>query len=147
MNKEQLKALRKAQRIIFAHEHGKGRIVTKKTLPAKGEYPETELSVEIPVNSIVRSIGESELTETAACYHSEHTDTRSRCFLRTILDFLKVGDEVTLEWLKGYETNGHLKEVGLRGDRLDIRIKRKGRYYTFKVHSVCTPPNSYGMIR
>ncbi len=147
MNKEQLKALRNAQRLSFNHKEGKGKIVAYKMLPAKGEYPETELRTEIEVNSKVNSCREGVLTDTATCHALEYNDGRSAMHLRTAVGFLKAGDEVALEWCKDYETNAYMEEAGLHGDRLVLIVTRKGKNYPFNIRSSCSK-DAYGrMIR
>lgn len=68
------------------------------------------------------------------------------CYM-SITKILKVGDELTLSWEKDYLTSNLLKDAGLHGDVLLLKITRENKSLTFNINQSITLNNSARMIQ
>lgn len=67
---------------------------------------------------------------------------------QTIVNLLRVGDEIILEWKKGWGDNKLLEDAGITEDALYLHVRRKGKVkYTFLVDTQTGRKANGGMVR
>lgn len=65
----------------------------------------------------------------------------------TIARLLRTGDRLAMHWYRDASTNGYMRDRGLHGDRLYLRVYRGANTLTFCIHSQCCEDNTARMIR
>lgn len=151
LTRSQVKALRIAKKVSFHRRPAESFI--RVYLAASRSGSEREQSIDINAPSIVKSAGSHEL-------YGEELERRAQCsemmwvdcgdvglHWRSIAAFIKAGDLLTIHWGRDYDTNGYMKDHGLHGDRLTLKIKRGAKQFGFILHSQCCGDNTARMIK
>jgi len=149
-----IKAMRQADRICFFHSPGEGgSIKAIKEVRNADPFAERERSHEIAVATSFRGQGAG---NHLACFEMFHTSRFNEEWM-TIASFVKVGDEITLEWYRDAKSNGYCERttvqsgpgcgMELHGDALYLKIRRGDKRFSFLVSVSICPDNTARMIR
>ena len=69
------------------------------------------------------------------------------CTWQTIASILKVGDELTLYWQRGGLSHQTMRDAGLHGDALYLRVRRGDKRLVFLIDTYCGQDNTARMVR
>jgi hypothetical protein len=118
-------------------------------------HSESERVRSIAVESRAAGYGYgSDATTAWTTEYGDATDARAfasvstmRATIRTMLDLLRIGDVITLQWTADNNTE-NIRQVGFHADYLTLSARRaSGRVLTFHVDSSTGPDNTARMIR
>lgn len=151
LTKQDITALRTADRVSFHHNAGKGSVIRgTKEVKNAGPWEERERTYEIACEGSVRVYKDGDVTaRNAQCFAMNHSGQFSDTW-QTVVSAMRPGDVVLLEWV-GSDNNGYLNGVQgqpLYHDRLYLLIRREGkRPLKFHVEDSICPNNTARMIR
>ena len=159
LDKLALAALRKADRISFHHTDGKSVIrATKENKPSERDpfaLRETVITVscEARITDYDRGAGlgtevyrGDDLKRYTAFGWLSHAQSAD-CTWQTTASILKTGDELTLYWQRGGLSTQGMREAGLHGDALYLRIRRGDKRLVFLIDTYCGHDNTVRMVR
>lgn len=161
LTKEDIQALRGADRLVFLHEagttgkYGVGDGTVKcikegKNIRVPGFEPEhsaPNLERRLPAKSRITDYGAKYLSDIPLTAHAAHVEqTYVDSHINTIVRFLRAGDFVTLEWWRD-NNSLTIEKGGLHVDQLSLSVGRGEKIYKFRVAFTITPNNSARMIR
>jgi hypothetical protein len=85
--------------------------------------------------------GSAECFAMAGIYHNQRSPVSS------ILNSLRVGDELTFSFYPDGHTNGYVAAAGLHADILYLHVRRNGKRQTWEFTNSICPANSARMCR
>ena len=139
ITKMDMKALRQADRIVF----NINKIIAIKEI--KNDPFVDEREYEIPAEYNVETYGKN--IKIRKAFHWIGW-AKGNAVWQTITKLLRAGDEITLNWCKGWGDNELLKNAGLTEDALYIHIRRKGQAkYSFLIGTQIVRKEDGGMIQ
>jgi hypothetical protein len=151
-----LAALRDADTVSFHHNPADGGTIrASKRVKNVGPFDERERRYEFAVGSSFS--GRHSNLETCSCFSMEHGARYSEEW-RTVVTFLKAGDELTLHWSPDGGKTGYLERavvakegpghgMELHADLLYLKVRRKGKRFGFFLDASVCPDNTARMIR
>lgn len=149
LSREQLTALRKAKSVGFYTTPTRSYIKTSRP----GRKNGSEIDLDVPTESSVRGLRDANspkhLRTIGFCNFRLDVDAGEiGMFWSTIAAFLKPGDRLKLSWGRDYETNGHMEDADLHGDRLTLLVYRtKPIPFAFIIGSEVSKDNTSRMIK
>ena len=143
---ESLKAIRMADKAVcFLRTPDVSHIRCVKSVENYSPYGPEERTYEIPVRSIVRGYSaEHDSHKHAVCFAMEHSPRYDRRW-GTVVEFLRVEDELILEWIA--DANTYARRARLHIDKVQLIVHRKNRDFIFHLDDSVRPDNSARMIR
>jgi len=153
LTKLDIAALRKADRIVFAHHAGASTIrAIKENKPSEKEPFARDIEHEISCQWRLEDYAEGD----SHIAYDAHRDGAFSAFesvcnydncWNTIASLLRENDVVTLEWKRDARRCGYLESATLHGDALDIRIDRGKARLTFHLETSICEDNTARMVR
>ena len=153
LDKMALAALRMANTVSFHHTDGKSTIRASKLLKTElNPFAPREASVTVPCNARISDYerGAKQGTEVYGEGLESYTAFAWQSLddpWQTIASSLKVGDELTLHWLRGGFSTVAMKSADLHCDALYLRIRRGNKRLTFLVEFYCGENTNRRMVR
>ncbi len=124
LTREDLATLKDADMITFSHTNGVGEIRAIKR-GAEGVWQTREAEHRIPVRSIFRVHGAHDQHRHTTAFTMWHTVRSEFDPSRgTVVDSLRAGDTLWLEWSPDGLANGHTDAAGLVGQTLYLAVER-----------------------
>ena len=158
LDKVALAALRQAATISFHHTDGKSLIrATKEHQPNERDpFAPRETTITVPCDARISDhdrgpglgtdASRDDLKRYAAFAWLNHAQSAD-CTWQTVASVLKVGDELTLHWQRGGLSTQAMRDVGLHGDALYLRVRRGDRRLTFLIDTYYGHDNTARMVR
>jgi hypothetical protein len=158
LDKLALAALRKADRISFHHSDGKSVIrATKENKPSERDpFAPRETVITVPCEARITDYERGgflgtdayrdDLRGYAAFAWLSHAQSAD-CIWQTIASILKAGDELTLYWQRGGLSHQAMKDAGLHGDALHLRVRRGDKRLLFLIDTYCGHDSTVRMVR
>lgn len=157
LTKFDIAALRKADRVVFAHwpKDGASHIRAIKDNRPTEKDPfarDVEITIACGFRLTDYSEGNAQITYDASqkgaftAFEMIHCSHLSDTW-QTIAELLREGDTLTLEWQRDARRCGHLTDAALHGDALDLRVERKNARLTFHVDTSISADNTARMVR
>lgn len=156
LTREDLKALRRAERVSFFRTPTRSYI---KASREKTDASDFDLNHEIPAYSTIDLCvpdhktwddSKTPLVEVAYCHHLLYV-YQEEDHWATIAWLLKGGDRLEMYWYRDAATNGYMKDANLHGDTLNLIVHRseKGRRkkLIFLIERQTCQDNTARMIR
>jgi len=139
ITKMDIKALRQADRVVFDINE----IIAIKEL--ENDPFDSERKYAVPVKYNVETYGKNIKIRKAFHWLAW---AKGNAVWQTITKLLRAGDEITLNWCKGWGDNELLKDAGLTEDALYLHIRRKGQVkYSFLIGTQTGRKKDGGMIQ
>lgn len=144
LTKDDITAMRRANRVSFHHREGKSSITAVKENRGSEVFQGGEATRSIDCRAQIQS---SDRVDKVRCFETIHSAQSSEEW-RTIAALLRPADEVELHWYRDAGTTQNLTERQLHADRLYLGVYRKGKKaLSFFVEECVCPDNSARMIR
>jgi len=151
-------ALRQADRISFHHTDGTSLIrATKEHKPTERDpFAPRETDITVPCKARITDydcggcLGTDVYRDDLKGYtgfawfsQAQYAD----CTWQTIASILKVGDELTLYWQRCGLSHQTMRDAGLHGDALYLRVRRGDKRLVFLIDTYCGQDNTARMVR
>lgn len=140
LTKTDIAALRKADYYRFQADQNGGRIVAVKRAPEPSPSNPFPVEVTYPISCHVTLCDYSDGNHGGSFHVEEwegweHVDNRSYEFTHSLFAFVKTGDTLKLEWLKGNNSPA-MEERGVNRDELRVEVARpNGDVFPFMIKS------------
>lgn len=142
LTKQELRALRNADDIVFRFFNGKHTIEPIR----RADHSDTgfEQRIEIEVGGSVENLDWHSTAVVTSGFEMVNASQFNK-EMRTIVGFLKVGDVLELKWVANNNSENMVR-AGLVADELRLEVRRGKKVFYFNLEYSITPANSLARL-